>query len=248
MARILGQKMAYSGQVSRRQRMVAGGGALLAAVAVGFGLASGLDLDVVRKASQAIAALAIPAPPPTEPVVPQTSPSDIASGKASAANQYAKAASVIASKPKLPPITPPVAAAPHPGTGSDASAGATPNPGAGSGAGGRGDGTGAGGSGSGTGGGTKAVWQSGTIRDRDYPRSASRARVGGDVEVRFTIQPSGRVTGCLVTRSSGDAALDQTTCRLIEDRFRFKPATNAAGDAVASTYGWRQSWWLEPRR
>ncbi len=241
---MLGQMMAYNGQVSRRQRIVAGGGALLAAIAVGFGLASGLDLDVVRKASQAIAALAIPAPPPTEPVVPQNSPSDIASGKASAANQHAKAAPIVASKPKLPPITPTVAAAPHPGTGSDASAGATPNPGTGSGAGGRGDGTGAGGSGSGT----KAVWQSGTIRDRDYPRSASRARVGGEVDVRFTIQPSGRVTGCRVSRSSGDAALDTTTCRLIEERFRFKPATNAAGEAVASAYGWRQSWWLEPRR
>lgn len=230
---------------------MSGGGALVAVVAVGFGLTSGLDLDVVRKASQAIAALAIPAPPPpepVEPVEPQTIASDKASGKASAANQHAKAAPVVAPKAKLPPIVPPIAAAPKPGAGDDASAGATPTPGAGSGAGGRGNGTGAGGSGSGTGGGSKAVWQSGTIRDRDYPAAASRARVGGEVEVRFTIQPTGRVTGCRVSRSSGDAALDTVTCRLIEERFRFKPATNAAGDAVASAYGWRQNWWLEPRR
>lgn len=240
--------MAYSGQISGQQRIVAGGGALLAVVAVGFGLATGLDLDVVRKASQAIAALAIPAPPPTKPVPPQNAPSDTASGRASAANKHAKAAPIAAAKPKLPPSTPPIAAAPQPGIGNDASAGATPNPGAGSGAGGRGDGTGAGGSGSGLGGGTKAVWQSGAIRDRDYPAAASRARVGGEVEVRFTIEPTGRVTGCRVTRSSGDAALDQTTCRLIEDRFRFRPATNAAGDAIASAYGWRQSWWLERGR
>jgi protein TonB len=240
--------MAYSGQISRQQRIVSGGAALLAVVAVGFGLASGLDLDVVRKASQAIAALAIPAPPPPEPVVPQNAPNDTASGQASAANKHAKAAPIAAPKPKLPPTTPPVAAAPQPGTGSDTSAGATPNPGAGSGAGGQGDGTGAGGSGNGTGGGSKAVWRSGTIRDRDYPRSASRARVGGEVEVRFTIQPSGRVSGCRVSRSSGDTALDETTCRLIEERFRFRPATNAAGTAIASDYGWRQSWWLEPRR
>lgn len=240
--------MAYSGQISRRQRVVSGGGALFAVVAVGFGLASGLDLDVVRKVSEAIAAVAIPAPPPPEPAVPQTVPSDAASGKASAANQHAKAAPVAAPKTKLPPIIPPITTAPLPGQGNDASAGATPNPGAGSGAGGRGDGTGAGGSGNGTGGGSKAVWQSGTIRDRDYPAAASRARVGGEVEVRFTIQPTGRVTGCRVTRSSGDAALDATTCRLIQERFRFKPATDASGDAIASAYGWRQSWWLEPRR
>src|SRR3546814_12871878 len=89
---------------------------------------------------------------------------------------------------------------------------------------------------------------SGRIEDRDYPRQAARAKSGGEVEVRFTIQPTGRVTGCRVARSSGDAVLDATTCRLIEDRFRFRPATNAAGEAVARAYGWRQNWGLDRRR
>ena len=241
--------MAYTGQISGRQKVLSGSGALIAVAAVGLGLASGLDLDVVRKAGEAITAIAIPAPPPPrEETMPSKAPSKKASGKASAANKQAKAASVAAPPPKLPPVVPPVVAAPHPGAGSDTSAGATQKIGPGSGAGGRGDGTGAGGSGSGTGGGTKAVWRSGTIRDRDYPREASRAKAGGEVEVRFTIEASGRVTGCRVIRSSGDASLDRTTCRLIEERFRFRPATNAAGEAIASSYGWRQSWWLEPRR
>lgn len=244
--------MTYTGQISQRQRALSAGAALLAVVAVGAGLASGLDLDVVRKASEAISAIAIPAPvPPRELPVPQKAAPEKASGKASAANKHAKAAEVVAPKPKTPPVSPPpIAAAPRPGAGSDASAGATPNPGPGSGAGGRGDGTGAGGTGSGTGGGggSKAVWRSGEITDRDYPRDASRAKIGGVVETRFTIQPSGRVTGCRITKSSGDASLDATTCRLIEERFRFKPATNAAGDAITSQYGRRQSWWLEPRR
>ena len=240
--------MAYTGQISGRQKALSGGGALLAVAAVGLGLARGLDLDVVRTAREAISAIAVPAPPPPrEEVVPTNTPSDRASGKASAANMHAKAAAVAAPPPKLPPITPPVAAAPRPDTGTDASAGAAPNPGAGPGAGGRGDGTGAGGAGSGTGGGTKAVWRSGTIRDRDYPREASRARAGGEVEVRFTIEASGRVSECRITRSSGDASLDRTTCDLIEERFRFKPATNAAGDPVTSQYGWRQTWWIERR-
>jgi protein TonB len=241
--------MAYTGQISGRERVLSGGGALLAVAAVGLGLASGLDLSVVRRASEAITAIAIPAPPPPrEQAVPAKAASEKASGKASAANKQAKAAAVAAPPPKLPPLVPPVAAAPRPGEGNAPSAGATPEPGPGSGAGGRGDGAGAGGSGSGTGGGTKAIWRSGTIRDRDYPREASRAKAGGEVEVRFTIEASGRVTGCRVSRSSGDASLDRTTCRLIEERFRFKPATNAAGEAIASPYGWRQSWWLEPRR
>ncbi|AJA08580.1 TonB-like protein [Sphingopyxis fribergensis] len=241
--------MAYTGQVSGRQRAISGGGALIAVLAVGLGLASGLDLEVVRKASEAITAIAIPAPPPPrEPVVPPNAPSERASGSASAANKHAKAAPVFAPKAKLPPVVAPIVAAPRPGAGNDASAGATPTRGAGSGAGGRGDGTGAGGSGRGTGGGSKAVWRSGTIHDRDYPREASRAKAGGEVEVRFTIEASGRASGCRVTRSSGDTSLDETTCRLIEERFRFKPATNAAGDDIPSQYGWRQSWWFERRR
>lgn len=240
--------MTYTGQVSKGQRAVACGGALLGLLVVGLGLASGLDLNAVRKASEAISAIALPAPKPAELVsVPVDTTSDKAAGAASAANRHAKAAPVVAPKPKLPPpIHPPVAAAPEPGNGSEASAGATPVAGPGSGAGGRGDGLGAGGSGSG-GGGTRPVWRSGTIEDRDYPREARRARVGGEVEVRFTIEATGRVTGCRVSKSSGDAALDATTCRLIEARFRFKPATNAAGVAVASSYGWRQTWWLERR-
>lgn len=238
--------MAYSGQISRRQRLLSGSGALAAAVAVAFGLASGLDLALVRTVEEAIDMIAIAAP--REKPVAADIAADTPSGAASAANKQAKAAPVVAPEPRIPPpIVPPLPAAPRPGMGTDASAGATPNPGPGSGAGGQGDGTGAGGSGSGTGGGTRAVWQSGTIRDRDYPETASRARIGGEVEVRFTIEPTGRATRCRVTRSSGDTALDATTCRLIEARFRFKPATNAAGRPVASAYGWRQSWWLERR-
>jgi protein TonB len=242
--------MVYTGQLSGRQHAAAGGATLVALLAVGLILLNGLDLQVVRKASETIAAIALPAPPPPqEKAKPAPAESDKASGKASAANKHARAAPIAAPKPKLSPIKPPpIPAAPTPGIGSDASAGAMPLPGPGSGAGGSGNGTGAGGSGSGTGGGSKAVWRSGTIRDSDYPKEAVRAKTGGEVEVRFTIQPTGRVTGCRVTRSSGDASLDATTCRLIEDRFRFRPATNNAGDPIASSYGWRQSWWLEKRR
>ncbi|WP_428681588.1 energy transducer TonB [Sphingopyxis sp.] len=242
--------MAYSGQISARQRFAAGSGTLLTVLGVGVVLVSGLDLDAVRKASEAISAIALPAPPPPrEETKPAPTATERENGRASPANQHAKAAPIAAPKPKFsPPEPPPVAAAPHPGTGNEASAGASPVPGPGSGAGGSGNGTGAGGSGNGTGGGARAVWRSGTIRDSDYPRDASRAKIGGEVEVRFTIQPTGRVTGCRVTRSSGDSSLDATTCRLIEERFRFRPATNASGTPIASPYGWRQSWWLEKRR
>lgn len=237
--------MAYSGQITGRQRALSGLGTLLILAAVGLSLASGFVLPQIRRGSEAITAISLPllAPPREEPA-PEPQSADKPSGRASAANRHARAAPVVAPKPKLPSIPPPpVAAAPNPGAGHDSTAGAAASPGPGSGAGGRGDGTGAGGAG----GGSRAVWQSGVIRDRDYPEAASRANVEGVVEVRFTIQPSGRVTVCRVTRSSGDLSLDATTCRLIEERFRFRPATDAAGNPVASPYGWRQSWWLERR-
>jgi protein TonB len=57
----------------------------------------------------------------------------------------------------------------------------------------------------------------------------------------------GRVTRCRVTRTSGNAELDTTTCQLIERRFRYMPARDRDGNPVVSDVGWRQTWWLESR-
>ncbi|WP_166041008.1 energy transducer TonB, partial [Sphingosinicella sp. YJ22] len=105
-------------------------------------------------------------------------------------------------------------------------------------------GSGAGGSG---GGASRARHMSGQIVRRDYPRAAVEARAEGRVETRFTVGTDGRVSNCRVTRSSGNAALDQTTCRLIEQRFRWTPARDAQGRPVAEERGWQQTWWLERR-
>lgn len=241
--------MAYSGRLPRHQRGLAATATLLAAVLAGYGLIAGLGHSVPTLVQETISAIALPASmPPDPPATAPDKPAEKPSGAASPANRDARAAAVVAPQLKLaPPDPPPVAAAPKPGDGSEGSAGAAPVAGPGSGAGGRGDGLGSDGSGSGRGGGTRPVWRSGAIADRDYPKEARRAKVDGEVEVRFTIEATGRVTRCRVTRSSGDASLDTTTCRLIEERFRFKPATDSTGRAVASDYGWRQKWWLERR-
>lgn len=241
--------MAYRDGLNQKQRALAlAGAALSAALLLGL-LALGLNVRAVQVIAQSITAIAIPlpkAPPPTEP---ETKANSAASGRAAPPNIKSKAAPVEAPKPRVKlPKTNETPAAPKAAEGRDASSGATPKIGVGSGAGGQGDGTGSGGSGTGTGGGTRPVWQSGTIKDRDYPRSSSSARRGGEVQTRFTILPNGRVQNCRVIRSSGDADLDATTCRLIAERFRFKPATNGAGEPISSQYGWRQSWWLENRR
>ncbi|WP_380872665.1 hypothetical protein ACFB49_35830 [Sphingomonas sp. DBB INV C78] len=111
-----------------------------------------------------------------------------------------------------------------------------------------GQGTGGRGNGMGSGGGSRPRWISGTIKDSDYPRAASRVKVGGTVVVHFDVRTDGRVSNCRVATSSGNADLDRTTCQLVEQRFRYAPATDATGRAVGDVAGWKQVWWLEPRR
>lgn len=242
--------MPYQYGVNSKERALALAGAIALAAALLSLLALGLNVERVQKIAQSITAIAIPLSAPVPPITePQQKPSEANSGRAAPPNIKSKAAPREAPKPiiKIPKVTK-MPAALKAEQGTDSRSGAAAKAGEGSGAGGQGDGLGSGRSGSGTGGGTRPIWQSGSIQDRDYPRSSSSARRGGEVETRFTILPNGRVQNCRITRSSGDAELDATTCRLIEQRFQFKPATNGAGDAISSQYGWRQNWWLESRR
>jgi protein TonB len=183
-----------------------------------------------------------PAPPAELPAPPQPE------AKAAPPAKKAKPRPVAAPTPPVEAAPTPVA--PVPSTGTETASGAA-DAGSGTGASGTGPGTGAGNSGTGQGGGggtTRPKWRSGRIDRRDYPPQASRAGASGSVTAHFDVGTDGRVTGCIVVRSSGNAALDQATCRLIEQRFRYEPARNAAGDPVPAVAGWRQDWWLEPPR
>ena len=106
-------------------------------------------------------------------------------------------------------------------------------------------GTGSGASGSGSGGGLarKAEKIAGDIRStRDYPASSQRERIGKRVVILLTIGSDGKVQGCKVWRASGVPEADAITWILAGERFRFRPATDADGNPVASTYGWEQRW------
>lgn len=191
--------------------------------------------------------IALPPPPAPEaekPAEPQPE------AKAAPPAPRARPRPVAAPPPPLPTEPVPSPVAPAPADGSETVAGAAAQ-GPGSGAMGEGIGTGAGQAGSGTGGGggrVRAKWREGRIDRRDYPPDASRAGVTGSVTAHFDVGADGRVSGCIVVRSSGSPALDRTTCRLIEQRFRYLPARDAAGNPVPDVAGWRQDWWLEPPR
>ncbi len=238
-------------QAQDKNRLLSAILAALIHIAIGFLLISGLAMDVVRKTSSAmkvtnvIAEAPIPPSPPKPEVLKEVKPQGAASPK----NIKSKAAPREAPKPivKLP-LPKPKITAEKAGKGNDATAGSSEKIGPGSGAGGQGAGTGAGGTGNG-GGGIKllsrASYISGRIKNSDYPRGASKANAEGVVIVRFTIYPDGRAGQCRVTKSSGNAELDSTTCRLIEKRFRYKPARDASGNAIEDVTGWKQDWWLE---
>ncbi len=107
--------------------------------------------------------------------------------------------------------------------------------GTGTGSGGRGTGPGGGGDGDGDGGGFSPPRRiRGSIRDSDYPAGIGEAGIGGTVSVIYAVETDGRATNCRITNSSGNDALDDTTCRLIEQRFRFNPSRDRAGRPVRS--------------
>jgi periplasmic protein TonB len=85
--------------------------------------------------------------------------------------------------------------------------------------------------------------RSGTISNDDYPASAIRAQAQGTTRMNLQIGADGRVTGCSVTGSSGNSALDSTACSLAQRRYRFAPATRN-GQPVASTYSQSVRWQL----
>lgn len=98
---------------------------------------------------------------------------------------------------------------------------------AGSGAGQRGEG-----SGGGAGRITPPVRIAGELTNADYRAARAPTGAAGTVVVGFTVRANGRADTCRVIRSSGYAAFDEATCRLIERRFRYRPAEDESARPV----------------
>jgi periplasmic protein TonB len=221
---------------------------LLFGVALFTGLGVGAPGAVQRGLSLFDVVEIPPPPPPPPPRVRQPTPRR--AGQSSPAGGSPPNLRSTPTEIVLPPplialqLPPPLVAAPVAGTGSDASAGAADVPGPGTGSGGRGRGSGTGdGDGDGDGGmGTPPRHLRGRLRDSDYPRGLGEAGIEGIVAVRYAVAVDGRVSDCVITHSSGSAVLDETTCRLIEQRFRFSPSRDAAGRPVRSFIVENHSW------
>lgn len=79
------------------------------------------------------------------------------------------------------------------------------------------------------------------VNSRDYPTQALLDGRGGRSIVRVTVGADGRARDCSTVVSSGDVALDRTTCA-IADRGRFEPALDRDGRPTEAPYIYSVSW------
>ncbi|MEA3063675.1 MAG: hypothetical protein QOJ27_103 [Sphingomonadales bacterium] len=228
------------GSVRPRERATALAFAAVVQAALGLALLSGFRVDLQRSRDIVERLIEIGLPPPpivlVQPVkrAPKIAPRGAeAAPKASPAptggspgpvpaHASPSVSAVVAIQPKAPPS--------GGGVGSGPALGAGPGGGAG------GQGYGA------DGGGSDLVQIAGEILPRDYPRHLGDAGIGGTVTGVFTVEVNGRVSDCRVTRSSGVPELDALTCRLMEKRFRFRPASDRFGRPVRDEVEWDHEW------
>lgn len=234
-------------RATRRERTGVAAAVALLHLGLGYLLLLGLHVDLSRHTERALAVFDLTAPPPPlfEPRASPAARTEL-EGRAAPPALHARPKPVVAPQPPTPLPVPTIAAALVAASGPDLTAGAAPRPGPGIGVAGTGDGPGGGGQGDGVGSGlaVRALRIAGEIRNRDYPRTAARTREQGDVVAHLVVDARGRVAACEVARSSGSPELDAATCRLIRERFRYRPALDRNGQPIPDELGWRQSWWL----
>jgi len=164
-------------------------------------------------------------PPPPAPPPPASKPA------AAAAAPPSRGATKVPSPFDPPrPLSRPTPSQHATDAGSQSATGAGSAAGSGAGQGGQGSGTGSGGSGGGAV--TPPVHIAGALSNADYARAGLPRGAQGTVVIGFRVRADGGVDGCHTVRSSGYAAIDTATCRLVEQRFRFRPARDSAGHPV----------------
>lgn len=240
----------YASERWSRERIASALGVAVVHALIGYALITGLRLEVPQRVADELKLIEVlpPAEPPRpRPKVEHKVKAERPEGEASPPNLRAEPTQIVLPPPRIPIPSPnPVPVAPIAGVGNAPSAGSADIPGPGYGAGGWGNGRGAGGygDGDGEGGWTPPRQRKGRIRDSDYPRAAGQEGVGGTVGVRFVVEADGRVSRCGIDRSSGVPILDDTTCRLIVERFRYDPSRDPDGRPVRATIVQNHSWFI----
>ena len=223
-----------------RERLYALAAVAVVQVVLALALLIGLRVDFARS-TEAIGrlinvTLQRPPPPPIEPVQVEKRAEQHQEAAAKAEIKDPGGSPGPRPVAQLPSVTPVVAV--HP-TAPPSGGGTGSGPAVGSGNGGAAGGDGAGAD---EGGGGDLEQIAGEITPRDYPRHLGNAGIGGRVGLLFTVGVNGRVTRCSVTSSSGIPELDALTCRLIQQRFVFRPSTDRYGRPVSDDVEGEQIW------
>jgi protein TonB len=215
--------------------------ALTAVVLVQLGLGavllSGFHVDLSHPGDvvQRLIEVTLPKPPPPPTPVQPLRPQHHQSSAPRAAPQ--KLGGSPGPTPEhAPPSVAPVVAIKPSAAPSGGGTGAGPALGSGSGGGTGGNGYG------GEDGGADLEQIAGEITSGDYPRDLREAGIGGRVRFTFTVEPNGRVGRCIVTRSSGVPELDALTCRLVQQRFVYRPSTDRYGRPIADEVDGEHDW------
>lgn len=80
------------------------------------------------------------------------------------------------------------------------------------------------------------------ISTSDFPGSALAAEAEGVAQVALSVDQTGKPVACDVKISSGNAALDTTTCRLLQEQAKFRPVRDAAGRPSSAVFMQRVRW------
>lgn len=199
-----------------------------------------IGLTVNRSAPRPANLIAIPLalPPAPKPGPPPPSQSRKPLGARYSENLRNRSSPVIAAPNPLPST--PIVAATKPTEGDAAQSGAADRAGPGEGAGGTGAGAGGGGIA------IEPVQIRGRLSVDDFPFGLIGPGERASVRLSYVVEIDGRVTTCRIQRSSGFAEVDAMACRLIEQRFRYRPARNAAGEPVSAGVEETHTWFRRP--
>lgn len=217
--------MAYADQGMSKNRMIALGIVALLHVFLGYAFITGLALKAVKAIVQPLETVNVKeeAPPPDEPPPPPPKdieiPPFVPPPEVSVAQE---AAPTITVQQQVPQVAPPTFTPPAPPAPAAPPALAPPTP-------------------------STPKGRGNSISEDDYPDASRRAEEQGITRVSYTIDPTGKVSACTVTASSGSPRLDEATCKIIMRRFRFNPATRD-GQPVSDTKSQPVRWQLKDAR
>lgn len=209
--------MSYADQAASGRKTTSLVIVVLLHLALGYAFVTGLAFNVIKKAAQDLKTFDVeeaPPPPPQAPPPPPPTPRDLPPPP------------IIAPPPivQTPTVAPTIITAPAPPViHVEAKPAPPPPPSAASPLKPRGN---------------PNDWLSAD----DYPSGAQREGAEGTTGFRLEVDGNGKVTGCQVTSSSGNAELDAQTCKLLPRRARFTPAKDAAGNGIPQVYSSRTRW------